>query len=449
MRNNIVRLACVLLAACAFLRGEARGQDTLAAPRGLHGFPDSAFIVSHIVFSGNLETKDFVIKREMSIKPGDYITRNLLEYNENRIYSLGLFNRVQISVIPGTDSLAVLNVSVSERWYVFPFPIVGIKDRDWSKWYYGFGIIHNNFRGRGEKIYTTVVFGYDPSFRLTYRNPFLSEDGTDFLELSFGYNKVHNRSPSVQSANPNFDEIHWSGSVTLGKRFALNHTLWLTGGYESIATPDADPPTTFSPDGRDQYPIFSLGYGYDSRDLKEYPNFGSSVRVTATKLGFFGADYDMSRYAVDLRKFVPIATRLVLGGRGFTDLAAGGPSPSYNRVYFGYGERIRGHFKEVVEGENIMGTSLELRYLLFNPIYPHIDFLPAEFSIWRFAIAVTAFADAGTVWFRGTPLALDRFSKGYGGGINFLLPYSIVLRTEYAFNEVRKGEFIFDVGASF
>jgi hypothetical protein len=96
-----------------------------------------------------------------------------------------------------------------------------------------------------------------------------------------------------------------------------------------------------------------------------------------------------------------------------------------------------------------MGTSLELRYLLFNPIYPHIDFLPAEFSIWRFAIAVTAFADAGTVWFRGTPLALDRFSKGYGGGINFLLPYSIVLRTEYAFNEVRKGEFIFDVGASF
>jgi outer membrane protein assembly factor BamA len=385
----------------------------------------------------------------MTLKRGDYITRSLIEYDENRIYSLGLFNRVQINIVPGADSTAVLSVAVSERWYVFPFPIVGIKDRDWSKWYYGFGVIHTNFRGRGEKIFATAVFGYDPSFRLTYRNPFLNEAGTDFLELSLGYNRVRNRSLYVQSSKTDFDEIHWNGALTLGKRFALNHTLWVMGGYESVATPDAIPPTTFSPSGTDQYPIFSLGYGYDSRDLKEYPNFGSSVRVTATKYGVFGAAYDMVRYAVDLRKFVPLATRLVLGGRTFTDLAAGGPSPTYNHVFYGYGERIRGHFQEVNEGENIMGASVELRYLLFNPIYPKVDFLPAEFSVWRFAIALTAFGDAGTVWFRGTPLALDRFLKGYGGGINFLLPYSIVVRAEYGFNEVRRGEFIIDVGASF
>ena len=64
-------------------------------------------------------------------------------------------------------------------------------------------------------------------------------------------------------------------------------------------------------------------------------------------------------------------------------------------------------------------------------------------------MAITGYGDAGMVWFRGTPVALDRLAKGYGVGINYLLPYGLVLRTEYAFNEVRRGQFIIDVGASF
>ena len=65
------------------------------------------------------------------------------------------------------------------------------------------------------------------------------------------------------------------------------------------------------------------------------------------------------------------------------------------------------------------------------------------------AIAAAVFADVGTIRFRGTPLALNDVLKGYGAGLHFLLPYSFVLRAEYALNEVRDGEFILDLGSWF
>jgi outer membrane protein assembly factor BamA len=424
----------------------AMAQDSLAISRTLLEVPDSVFVVGKVIINGNLHTKDFVITREMSLKTGTRITQELLRYDERRVYSLGLFNQVQLRVLPFVDSLAAVIVNVSERWYVFPFPIFGIKDRDWSKVYYGVGILHNNFRGRNEKVYTTLVFGYDPAARTTYRNPFLSEDGTDFFEGSLSYNKVRNRSLLAQIGNNNYDERHFSTTLILGKRIGIEHTLAVSIGYELVDISDVTPVKTLSPDGKDQFPVFSAGYSYDTRDLREYANSGTYARATITKYGFPSNVVDIVRYSGEVRKHIPLLSNLVLVGKTFTDLVAAGPTPPYNRVYFGYGERIRGHFKEVMEGENIFGVSSEVRYTLMAPEYFRVGAFPEEFGVWRFGVTLTAFADAGTVWFRGQPFALDQFTKGYGVGLNFLLPYSLIVRTEYAWNESRRGEFIIDVG---
>jgi hypothetical protein len=77
-----------------------------------------------------------------------------------------------------------------------------------------------------------------------------------------------------------------------------------------------------------------------------------------------------------------------------------------------------------------------------------VDPLPDGFNLWRFGIGAAIFADAGTAWFRETKFSVADLAKGYGGGIHLLLPYSTVLRLEYAWNELRRGEFIFDLGAA-
>jgi outer membrane protein assembly factor BamA len=427
----------------------AFAQDSLRSRITPNAVPDSVWSVGTVAVVGNSHTKDFVILREMTLKPGVPITRALMEYDQSRIYSLRLFNQVQLRIIPtSSPGTANLIVEVSERWYIFPFPIFGIRDRDWSKVYYGLGLLHANFRGRNEKLFASLIAGYDPSFMLSYTNPFISEDGTDFLGARIAYSKVRNKSLLAEAGTDNFDERHFSTSVTYGKRFGIEHTAWLNAGYELVDVDNQLPGRAISPDGKDRYPVLSIGYSYDTRDLSEYPDDGTLARASITKYGVSTATVNIVRYDADVRKYVPLLPRVTLAGRVFGNLAAAGPTPSYNRVFFGYGERIRGHFKDVFEGEDIFGTSFELHYTLLSPKYFSVGILPAEFGLWRFGVVAAAFADAGSVWFRGEPLAIDRFLRGYGIGLHFLLPYSFVLRTEYAWNELRHAEFILDVGAA-
>ena len=201
---------------------------------GLTDIPDSMLIVQDVRIKGNTHTKNFVIQREMTLKPGTPITRELLEYDKNRIYSLGLFTQIHLSVIPSSPPNAIVLVEVSERWFLFPYPIFGIKDRDWAKVFYGVGILHNNFRGQNEKLALSLVFGFDPSVSLYYRNPFLNDAGTSFIEGRIAYNKVRNRSLRALAGLNDFDEKHFSLSLTVGKRYGISHTLWLSAGYEIV-----------------------------------------------------------------------------------------------------------------------------------------------------------------------------------------------------------------------
>jgi len=427
----------------------AAPQDSVATPVALSELADSLWSVDSILISGNTHTKDFVILREMTLRPGMPITKALIQYDQDRIYSLRLFNRVIIHVFPTVSpGRAHLIVDVSERWYLFPFPIFGIKDRDWGKLFYGIGILHYNFRGRNEKLYTALVLGYDPSFSVSYRNPFLTEEGTTFLEAGFSLSKVRNKSLLAQAGTQNFDERHVAVSSGFGKRFGIEHTLSLRLGFEYVEIDDPLPGRTISASGIDRYPFATLGYSYDTRNLGEYPTDGTLVSCSISKYGIPAKEIDYVRSAIDVRKFIPVATALTLAGRTFADVVAAGPTPSYNHKYFGYAERIRGHFRQVWEGEQILGATVELRYMLLTPRYFMVGELPAEFSVWRFGVVAAVFADAGTVWFRGAPLAIDRLIKGYGAGLHFLLPYSFVLRTEFALDEIRHGEFILDVGSS-
>lgn len=438
-------LLAIALSVCFAASGLlAQPGDSLAAAPAA----DSARRVASVSIAGNTRTKEFVILREMSLRSGSRITRELLEFDKNRIYSLGLFNRVEIRVLPKDSAAAELVVEVNERWFLFPYPIFGLKDRDWAKAFYGVGVLHNNFRGRNEKLFASFVFGFDPSVSLFYRNSFLDESGTYFLESRLALSRVRNRSVAAQRIQGDFTEKHFAASATLGRRFSISHTVWFSLGYELVDIPEGPPGRTISPDGADAFPVATLGYIFDTRDLREYPSSGEYLRLSTTKIGWPSKGLDLIRYAADARRFTPLPFGTTLGVRLFTDLVAGGRTPSYNRVYFGYSERIRGHFKEVMEGECQFGAVAEFHVPVLAPRYFTVSFLPKEFGVWRFGVTAAIFADAGTVWFRGEPFALNALAKGYGCGLHFLLPYSLVLRTEVAWNEQRKGEFIFDVGTS-
>jgi outer membrane protein assembly factor BamA len=109
---------------------------------------DSTMVVREIQVLGNQTTKEIVITREMLLKPGEPVTQEAIEHDRQRIYNLRLFNRVDVEVVPETETEATIFVIVHERLYFFPYPILGFRYRDIKNFYYGVGLTHQNLAGR-------------------------------------------------------------------------------------------------------------------------------------------------------------------------------------------------------------------------------------------------------------------------------------------------------------
>ncbi len=412
--------------------------------------PNTSFgMIDTVIVVGNDKTKEAIILREMTLRPGMEATTEAMEWDRSRIYSIGLFTRVDLSVVP-LDNRNMLIVDVSERWYIIPLPLFGFRDGDPKKPYYGAGLLHNNFQGLNQKLFGSVIFGYNPSLALSFSDPWIDRENNLFLSAGLSFSRIRNRSAIIAGTN-NFDEKHYDINSTLGKRFTLFQSVALNVGLHMVEVTDHRPGTTVSPTGIDRYIYASISYAFDSRNLRDYTTEGTYFGTYVTKYGFGETELSFTRVGADLRRFTPLPLNFTLVNRVHGSVVSGSFIPTYSRTYFGYGERIRGYFKNVFEGENIAGTSVELRWPLVKPrtvVFSAIS-IPQEFSVWRLGISLALFADAGATWFRGDKLSLDSFASGYGGGIAFLLPYDIVMRTEYAWNDRGKGQFVIDFRSSF
>jgi hypothetical protein len=379
----------------------------------------------------------------MTLRAGSVPTPAALEYDRNRIYSLGLFNRVDLWV----DSLGprrTLVVDVHERWYLIPVPLAGFRDGDVKKFYAGAGLLHNNVAGKNQKFFGSLVLGYNPSADLFFSDPLVNRRLQLFTSGAASFSRVRNRSAVAAAAGGDFDEEHLDLNGTIGRRTSLTETFALTLGYHIVDVEDVRPGVTASPDGRDAYFYGRMTFTRDSRDLREYAMEGTFLQLSLAKTGFGTSELDFLRYGADLRGYGRLPVGLTLAARAFGSLVSGGEVPTHSMVYFGYGDRIRGYFSRVLEGENAAGLSLELRYPILPARTISVSFspLPPEFSVWRIGLSAVLFGDAGTTWFRGDDVLPGSFLSGYGAGIDILLPYSSVIRLAYAMNREGKGEFI-------
>jgi len=450
---------CLVAASFFFLPHFAFPEErTLHAQLGKPFTPDTlAHVVDTILVKGNKVTESSIILREMSLRKDSIITPEKLRYDQERIYSLGLFTQVDL-LYDKTKVRTPLIVSVRERWYIFPVPIVGLEDRDWKKLYYGLGFLHDNFRGRNEKLWLGFALGYDPWVELAYKNPWMNRSDL-FSEVELEYSVQKNKSIIAQGAGSNFDQHLLSGSILMGKRFGLFTSLGIRLEYLRLSVTEPSAGRTISPSGVDNLISATIGGSYDTRDLKEYASEGTFISASGTYGQFLenrSTDNTISsrlwtgQVSGDARHYQRFSPALTLAGRAFGVLTAGNAVPPYRHVFLGYKERIRGYFYKVLEGENLFGSSVELRLKLIQPRYIHVKEIPIpQFDTWRIAIAISLFSDIGTVWFRSEHFLRKRFFLGYGTGVHLELPYSTVLRLEYALNQSMKGEFIFDVGASF
>ena len=344
-------------------------------------------IVKSISIIGNETTVPHVILREMSLQVGDTLTQAVLQHDRDQIYNLGLFNKVDVTY--QRDSIfADVVVTVSERWYFIPYPIFGAKYHDITKWYYGVGVMHQNFRGRNEKLYGNFGLGYDQWLSFTYQNPKITDDDDLFFATTASIQKLHN----LDTANGEYSNNNYSVQTTMGKRYGFYQTVYLNAGYNVWQVSEPQGGRTGSASGRDAFLSASMQYWYDTRNNHEYTTDGTLLKLILTKYGFGESDVNLVQANFDFRKFFGWGNENGIGFRVYGDDITGGNVPAYLHTFFGYGDRIRGYFYQVIEAEGKAIASVELRLPILTPRYFVADFIQIpQFQQLRYWIVLRHF----------------------------------------------------------
>lgn len=387
------------------------------------------FQISRIEIIGNDKTKPEVILRELRFAENQQILFKEIISAYKRILSLMLFNRVKFDVI-GDSEYSMLLITVYEKWYIFPLPLLYRNERTWRKISYGGKLLYYNFLGKNILLNFTAAFGYNPVFKFSYSNPWFLGDLKLFTNLSFYYRKVRSLSPELNEYEDTRRGFDW----LIGKRFGHFIFTGITFGYTELAAP-AEIGLTLSPDGTDKLPSISVTFQYDNRDLKEYPHRGWLLSFWTKRIGN-GGKIRYYRYGSDLRKYMPLSPKLTLALRSAVDLSAG-EIPSYDRVYFGYYERLRGYYYDVFEGENLAFGGAEIRFPIMKVRYIDLETLPqlGEYSSnLKFGLSAGLFLETGAVWYQKQSLSFQDFKSGFGAGVHFHLPYVDIFRLECGFN---------------
>ena len=401
---------------------------------------------------GNKITEGDIILRELTFAKGDTVSNSDIEYNRERIFSLGIFTGVDLYV-KKVNEKNILVIDVEESWYIYPIPFVELKDRDWKKFSYGIDVVIQNFRGRNELLQVRGSLGYDPSVLLSYYKPEIIKGSDIFFNSALSYSNVKNKSQIAEYLyGAQFDQKIFSGLLTIGKRFGNFHRFSVDLGYEYVASPVFIKGISASNERIDRMPVIGATYSYDSRDLAQFPKNGiyALADMQFKGIGINNIKYQIA--TVDFREYRPVFDDLYFKCRFATRIAFGNLVPYYDFSFLGYQQRIRGHFNDIQEGNYYYLGSAEFYYPLIKDINISLDFvpiLPKSLLTYRVALYSELFGDAGVAKLRHQKLNISDFQSGYGIGLTLLiLPYNIV-RFEFALDEYRRGEFIFDLGLSF
>lgn len=416
---------------------------------GIHA--SEALKVDSIIIKGNNTTRDEIILRELTFGVGDTVNSEILKYNKERVYSLGLFTNVRFRGIQKAEEF-VVRIDVEESWYIWPIPFAQMKDNTISKITYGVNLLWKNFRGRNETLSTTVGLGYDPSFSITYSNPWLIRKDNVFMATALSYKQVVNKSIIAEKLyGQEFDQKMIGYSLTIGKRFDIYNEASISGSFLYTENPDNNQKISFSGSPIARIPSAGLSYTYDNRNLKQFPDSGFYGSFTYVYSGFGAGGIDYSVLRTDIRNYGSLWGDLSFKWRMSGRYTTGRNIPLFENSMLGVDEKIRGYYSHKREGDLLYTASAELRYPLISDwtIKVKLPIVPKQLTSYRLKVFMSVFTNTGTVIRRDELMALKKFDSGYGVGLTFLLlPYNAV-RIEYALNENNEGEFIFGTGFSF
>ncbi len=414
--------------------------------------------------TGNKITKDRIILRELIIHEGDSMSTTVLyeklERSRQNLMNTGLFNTVTVLPLYLDARSAMVEVTVNERWYLWPSLIFDLADPNFNTWWltkdldrvnYGMYLNQYNLRGRNETAYIKAQFGYTRQFGFRYKVPNLDARqrwgisvGASFEEQAeITANTVDNVRTLVRNRyGSNRDQWKADIEVTLRRTHDIRHSWRLK--YTQAEVQDTIVRTAIDYfDGPSLHTRFlTVGYTFlwDRRDSRIYTRSGhfEELRIDRYGVGLLdrSAPGITTIYGTTKQWWRPHEKwTLSLSLRGKYTF---GTPPYYVQEGLGYSHLVRGYEYYVIDGEHFALGKGNVVFQLVKPRTHRVEAMPIEaFRTLYIAVYLNLYTDIGRVWdtrYAASNFLSNRWINGNGIGLDLVTSYDQVLRGEYSIN---------------
>ena len=407
--------------------------------------------IEEIKISGNVRTKDKIIRREILIKPGDRFDLKKIRTSHRRLRNLGrkqpFFESVTFEIEDGTAlnrKNVLFKVTEGKTGYVLfgggystvdkfvGFIEVDVENFDMTN--------PPSFAGGGQSLSIRGEVGtVKTDYRINFSEPWIFDK-----PVSFGFN-LYDRTRDWDD----YDEQRKGTKLAFGHRLAEFNNIRLMGRYENVDIYNIDPDASEEikkEEGKRTISSVLLGLSRDSRDDSFNPRNGVNARISTELAGnFLGGNTDFTRNIGSVSWYIPTwgktCVNLRLEGGLVEEYGDSDEVPIYERFFMGGPNSVRGYAYRSIGPKDDRGEPIGGKVKL----QANIEYIIPLVKDLRGAI----FYDTGNVWSSREDFDIGDLYSGVGVGIRLMTPIGPI-RIDYGYGiNINHGRIDFTVGWPF
>ena len=367
--------------------------------------PGQRVYVRRISFTGNSNTDDEVLRREMRQFEGGWFSTTKVQRSRERLQRLGFFDDVNVETpaVAGSPDQVDVNIDVKER-LVNNF-LAGIGYSDLDGLLLNASVTFKNLFGTGKELGVSVdTSSLNKHFNIGYTNPYYTPDG-----VSRSFNLYSTQTDAAEANIAAYSSDTAGVGVLYGIPISEARTVSVGLAWEKISLSLNEFSAKVARDFVDRYTednsLFRVTFGW-ARDTLDSPIFPGKGTVQRLGLEASIPDSDLEYYRLTYLAalYYPLGKRYTLKvkgelgyGDGYGDTA---DLPFYKNFFAGGSNTVRGYRSRTLGPVDIGGPDPTLPIGGNARVLGNIEFLfpvpgtATDNKSMRFSV----FVDAGMVY---------------------------------------------------
>lgn len=334
-------------------------------------------ILEGYVVKGNDKTKDYVITREMRIKPGEVFDAKKARRSMQRVYNLGFFEDVSVKILPGqqdTNNIIMELTVIEKRTGSFGIG-AGYSSEDGLLGMISVG--DTNFRGTGDSVKAMYEFGGedgdDSGYSISYTKPWLDDKETTgtfrIYDRKFEYDDYNNYGDLIET----YDKKNKGYELSFGRpmdEYTTNYLGFKINETEYRSHEDGP----YNRQNEKEWLDNNFGETrsviasqvHDTRDNIFYPTEGTRTSLSVEYAGL-GGDFDYTKFTGSAQRYYKVGHAQVIALRGSVGYA-NEDLPEAALFEVGGQTSVRGYRDGQFSGNKMVMGTLEYRFPVANKI---------------------------------------------------------------------------------